>query len=298
MTLITNTNKLIFLQIYKKFVFFYKKLQGFKHIKCILIVLLFLSYTISFNSKISDFSFLINYFKFLFKSNLKTKLINFVFKFKIDKLFKLSDVLYSLKKIKNFFNFLFSIYLHFFFVLRIFFVLKNKLNLLFFYKKIKISSFFYKKVYSQFLIYTTFVILLKKFFSLLKLRVITYKKRLLNVLNCYIKFTRHNIFITIASSFNVPIIIHSSGKSGYGGKTKFKISPQAAARSASLVVKALLKKKLIKKLVIFIVSNRLFDKRIKSILSVFSNKGLKISFIIPQLQRNIGGVRQKKIRRI
>jgi len=49
---------------------------------------------------------------------------------------------------------------------------------------------------------------------------------------------------------------------------------------------------------VFIVSNRLFDKRIKSILSVFSNKKLKISYIIPQLQRNIGGVRQKKIRRV
>jgi len=90
--------------------------------------------------------------------------------------------------------------------------------------------------------YTSFTILLKKFFSLLKLRVITYKKRLMNVLNCYIKFTRHNIFITIASSSNVPLIIHSSGKSGYGGKTKFKVSPQAAARSASLIVRTLLKK--------------------------------------------------------
>lgn len=289
-----------FLQICKKFVFFYKKLNNFQHIGVILNVLLFLCYNLKYNIvKTKDFFFLINYFKFFFRSYLQNKITTkFFLKYKLSIISGLNVVLYASKKFFKFFYYWFYIYLNFFYVLRILFLLKAKINRFFAVKENKVTFSLYKKLYSKLLVFSTFNILLKKLFYLLNLRVLTYKKRLLNVLNCYIKFTRHNIFITITSALNVPLLIYSSGKSGYGGKTKFKVSAQAAAKSASLIAKLLMKKKLIKNLVVFIVSNRLFDKRIKSILSIFSQKRLKISYIVPQLQRYVGGVRQKKIRRV
>lgn len=289
-----------FLQICKKFVFFYKKLNNFKHIAVVLNVLLFLCYNLKYNTiKKLDFFFFINYFKLFFRNYLKNNIINnFFFKHKSSNVFYFNSVLYLSKNLKPFFYYLFYIYINLFYVLRILLFLKAKINIFFAVTENKTSFSLYKKIYSNLLVFSTFNILLKKLFYLLKLRVLTYKKRLLNVLNCYIKFTRHNIFITVTSALNVPLLIYSSGKSGYGGKTKFKVSAQAAAKSASLIVKLLNKKKLIKNLVVFIVSNRLFDKRIKAILSIFSQKGLKISYIVPQLQRYVGGVRQKKIRRV
>jgi ribosomal protein S11 len=296
MNLKLSTTKTGFLQIFKRFVFSVKKKNTFQCLGVTLNVLLFLTYNFNLKLQQNNYFFLINYFKLFFKNCLQNKMLNKLF-FKCKAFgFSIVGILYPFGNAKNYFYHLFSIYLHFFYVLRILFSLKNKCNI--FFKENKIPFVLYNKLYFKFMIFSTFSILLKKFFYLLKLRVATYKKRLLNVLNCYIRFTRHNIFITITSALNVPILISSSGKSGYGGKTKFKVSSQAAAKSASSVIKILSKKKLPKKLGVFIVSNRLFDKRIKSILSVFSNKGFKIPYIVPQLQRHVGGVRQKKIRRV
>lgn len=295
-----NINKFYFLQIFKKFVFFYKKVQALKNISVALNILVLINFNVNLNWKRNNFLFLIDYFKLFFNNFLNTKFLrgNYFNSAISLSLFNFNWVFNFSTNIRKFFKYLFYIYLHFFYVLQILSNLKNKVNAFFFSNKTKASFFIYKKFYSKILIYTTFNSLLRKFYALLKLRVITYKKRLMNVLNCYIKFTRHNIFITIASSLNVPLVICSSGKAGYGGKTKFKVSSQAAARSASLISKLLTKKKLIKNLVVFIVSNRLFDKRIKSILTVFAQKGFKISYIVPQLLRSVGGVRQKKIRRV
>lgn len=93
-------------------------------------------------------------------------------------------------------------------------------------------------------------------------------------------------------------MIYSAGRAGFGQRTKQKKSTQAAARIALLVCQQLKKKRYSTRLSIILCTNKLFDKRIKSILSTFKIQRLTIHSFVPRIIRDVGGVRPKKVRRV
>jgi hypothetical protein len=278
---------------YRKFVKFNSL---FKFSSCIF----FKKYNFFLFIKFYNIFFFINYFKVFFIQLSKKFFFinNFVFSKKVyyyANPFCFFNISYNLH---YFYYFFFIYFINFYLLTKLLFI-KERIKPMLKAQKFNEKLSLYKlSAYNNVFAFSTFQFLLEKLFFLLKLRILFYQKKLNNSLNCFIRFKRHNIFITVTTALNVPLLVFSSGKSGYGQRTKLKISSQAAAKSAVLIAKTLVKKRLSVNLNVFILSNRLFDKRIKSIFTAFSQKGLKILHIIPKLRRCVGGVRQKKSRRV
>ncbi len=281
---------------YCNFIINYKKLTGFQQI------LLFNSIVVS------------KYFRFSFNSASRINLIylkklfcNFLFLYSSDFVnyffhsfmkptakFLFNNKISSITYLKLVISFQLIIFNCFFLV----FAFKRHISALILKRKSLGLFVLFKKLQLKGLTWYTFLLLIKKLFFIWKIKVQLYESQLKNITNCYIVLRKHNIFVTITSYFNEPLMVYSSGRAGFGQRTKQKKSTQAASKIALLICNHLKKKKYNTKLSIVLCTNKLFDKRIKSILSVFKVQRLTISSFVPRIIRYVGGVRPKKIRRV